>query len=71
MGRRNRLGTDIFCVIGVIVIKEIMEEYGGVILACFMGLLFIGIFTELIDINGGVSHLARIFAQGIGSVCSR
>ena len=54
----------------MVLIKEFIEEYGGIILACFMGLLFLGIMTEMVDGNGGLYQLAKIFAESIGSMCS-
>lgn len=53
----------------MVLIKEFIEEYGGIILACFMGLMFLGIMAELLDRNGGLYQLAKIFAESIGSMC--
>ncbi len=50
--------------------KEFIEEYGGIILACFMGLMFLGILAELLNKDGGLYQLARIFAESMGSMCS-
>ncbi|GAA0800169.1 hypothetical protein GCM10008910_27570 [Faecalicatena orotica] len=50
--------------------KEFIEEYGGIMMACFMGLLFLGVMSGLLDPDGGLSRLAVIFAEGIGTLCS-
>lgn len=47
--------------------KEFMEEYGGILLACFMGMLMLGILTLLTAPDGGLCQLAKIFAQSIGT----
>lgn len=54
----------------MVLIKEFIEEYGGIILACFMGLLFLGVLSELLNQSGGLYQLAKIFSEGIGSMCS-
>lgn len=48
--------------------KEFVEEYGGILLACFMGVLLLGILTDLTNSDGGLYQLAKIFAGSIGSV---
>lgn len=49
--------------------KEFIEEYGGILLACFMGLLFLGLMSGLLDSDGGLRRLAVIFAEGLGALC--
>lgn len=50
--------------------KEVIEEYGGVILACFMGLMLLGVLAGLMNAEGGLYHLAQIFSEGVGSMCN-
>lgn len=45
-----------------------LEEYGGVIAACFLGISLIGVLTELTGAGGVLSNLVRVFAGGIGAV---
>lgn len=47
--------------------KEFIEEYGGVITACFMGLLLLGFLSEL-TAAGGLSQLAKIFMESTGAL---
>lgn len=51
--------------------KEFVEEYGGILLACFMGMLLLGILAGLTNSDGGLYRLAGIFAESIGSVQGR
>lgn len=48
--------------------KEMLEEYGGVVAACFLGISLVGVVAELIGAGGGLSDLVRVFAGGIGAV---
>ena len=48
--------------------KEFIEEYGGVITACFMGLLLLGFLSELTAAGGGLSQLAKIFMESTGAL---
>lgn len=47
--------------------KELLEEYGGVIAACLTGLVLIAAVLELFESGGGVSKLFLAFMEGIGA----
>lgn len=47
--------------------KELLEEYGGVIASCIMGLMLLGIITKLLGSEGGLSQLFLIFLEGLGA----
>lgn len=48
--------------------KELLEEFGGVITACFLGLLLLGTLSSLLDMNGGINILIQSFLEGIGAI---
>ena len=48
--------------------KEFIEEYGGVITACFMGLLLLGFLSEQTAAGGGLSQFAKIFMESTGAL---
>lgn len=48
--------------------KEMMEEYGGVIAASILGLSILGMIGSLLGNGGGLSHLVLTFLRGIGTV---
>lgn len=47
--------------------KELIEEYGGVIAACVSGMCLLGIIYSLIVPGGGLHQLAKLFFEGIGT----
>lgn len=47
--------------------KELLEEYGGVIAACLTGLVLIATVLELFESGGGLSKLFLVFLEGIGA----
>ncbi|CUX28361.1 MULTISPECIES: hypothetical protein [Clostridia] len=46
--------------------KGFIEEYGGVIVACLMGLLILGIISSCIT-DGTFVNLIKMFFQGVGT----
>lgn len=50
--------------------KEFMEEYGGIIIACFLGLVLLRTLSELLGTGGGIACLVQSFLEGIGAVCT-
>lgn len=48
--------------------KEIIEEYGGVIVACIMGLLLLGVLFYLLQSNpNSLNELVKEFFVGVGA----
>lgn len=52
---------------GAIYMKELLEEYGGVIAACLTGLVLIATVIELFGSGGALSELFLVFMKGIGA----
>ncbi|MBA4698464.1 MAG: hypothetical protein H2212_03440 [Ruminococcus sp.] len=53
--------------------KGFMEEYGGVIAACILGLSILGMITFSITSDGAgtLMELAKAFFKGVGSTIVR
>ena len=48
--------------------KEIIEEYGGDIVACIMGLLLLGVLFYLLQSNpNSLNELVKEFFVGVGA----
>lgn len=48
--------------------KEMIEEYGGIIVACIMGLLLLGILFYLLQSNpNSLYELVKDFFVGVGA----
>ncbi|MBU3839982.1 MAG: hypothetical protein IAA25_03105 [Candidatus Ruminococcus intestinipullorum] len=46
--------------------KEIIEEYAGVIAACISGVMLLGVLYLLINDTGELFHLYKMFFLGLG-----
>lgn len=46
--------------------KEFMEEYGGVIVTCMLGIMLLGLLYSLLASGGQLHRLAELFFDGIG-----
>lgn len=46
--------------------KEFIEEYGGVLTACMMGILLLGMMYSLIASDGQIHEMAELFFDGMG-----
>lgn len=49
--------------------KEMIEEYGGVIASGALGILLLGAISELIKTSGELNILIRTFLEGTGTIC--
>lgn len=47
--------------------KEFIEEYGGVTIACILGLVLLKVLLGLLGEDGGIAHLVQVFLKGIGA----
>lgn len=47
--------------------KDFIEEYGGVVVACLMGLVILGIVVSLLSSDGALHDLVAKFFYGIGA----
>ena len=45
--------------------KEFMEEYGGVIVTCMLGIMLLGLLYSLLASGGQLHRLAELFFDGI------
>jgi hypothetical protein len=50
-------------------LKEMVEEYGGVIAASVLGILLLSVLSELMKANGEINILIRVFLEGAGAIC--
>lgn len=48
--------------------KEFIEEYGGVVAACLLGLLLIGCIASLLSADGALHELVAAFFYELGAV---
>lgn len=48
--------------------KEFVEEYGGVVAACFLGLMLIGMMSSLLSAEGALHELVAAFFYQMGAV---
>ena len=44
--------------------KEFMEEYGGVIVTCMLGIMLLGLLYSLLASGGQLRRLAELFFDG-------
>lgn len=51
--------------------KEMLEEYGGMIAVCFFALLFLAIITAGTGENGMIGNYAAAYLEGTGSYVIR
>ncbi len=51
--------------------KAFVEEYGGVIVTCIMGMMLIGLMYSMAAQEGGLRHLAELFFEGIGTIVQK
>ncbi|MGC4020417.1 MAG: hypothetical protein QM793_15145 [Muricomes sp.] len=48
--------------------KEFVEEYGSIIVACFLGLILLRFLSDLLGTSGDITYLVKSFFEGIGSI---
>ena len=48
------------------ILKEIIEEYAGVIADCISGVMLLGVLYLLINDTGELFHLYKMFFLGLG-----
>ena len=46
--------------------KEFLEEYGGIIVTCMLGMILLGIIYSLIASEGQLHRLTELFFEGLG-----
>ncbi len=47
--------------------KEMLEEYGGIIAVCFFALLFLAMITSGVGEKGMIANYAVAYLEGTGS----